>query len=79
MLRINDETPEESVQPISVEEFERLHPSMLQAMAKAVRQELDARRAETIHGVMRRMPRVFGFILCISATVLAIDTLRKEL
>lgn len=79
MLQINDETPEESAAPISVKEFERRHPAMLQAIAQGVRQELDARRAETIHGVMRRMPRVFGFILCISATVLVIDTLCKEL
>lgn len=36
---IPDETPKESTNPVSVEEFERLHPAMLGAIRKAVREE----------------------------------------
>ena len=41
MLNIPDETPEETMNPVSVEEFERRHPAMLEAIAKAVRKELE--------------------------------------
>ena len=40
-INIPDETPEETVNPVSVEEFERRHPAMLEAIAKAVRKELE--------------------------------------
>ncbi|MGR4828566.1 hypothetical protein B0487_0766 [Bifidobacterium adolescentis] len=36
-INIPAETPDESTNPISVEEFERLHPAMLGAIRKAVR------------------------------------------
>ena len=38
-INIPAETPDESTNPISVEEFERLHPAMLGAIGKAVREE----------------------------------------
>ena len=38
-INIPAETPDESMNPISVEEFERLHPAMLGAIRKAVREE----------------------------------------
>lgn len=38
-INIPAETPDESTNPISVEEFERLHPAMLGAIRKAVREE----------------------------------------
>ena len=38
-INIPTETPDESTNPISVEEFERLHPAMLGAIRKAVREE----------------------------------------
>lgn len=38
-INIPAETPDESTNPISVEEFERLHPAMLGAIKKAVREE----------------------------------------
>ena len=38
-INIPAETPDESDHPISVEEFERLHPAMLGAIRKAVREE----------------------------------------
>ena len=41
-INIPAETPDESTNPISVEEFERLHPAMLGAIRKAVREELVA-------------------------------------
>lgn len=41
MLNIPDETPEETTNPVSVEELERKHPAMLEAIAKAVRKELE--------------------------------------
>lgn len=41
-INIPAETPDESTNPISVEEFERLHPAMLGAIVKAVREELTA-------------------------------------
>ena len=40
-INIPAETPDESTHPISVEEFERLHPAMLGAIRKAVRDEPD--------------------------------------
>ena len=40
-INIPAETPDESTNPISVEEFERLHPAMLGAIRKAVREELE--------------------------------------
>jgi hypothetical protein len=39
-INIPAETPDESTNPISVEEFERLHPAMLGAIRKAVRKKL---------------------------------------
>lgn len=41
-VNIPAETPDESMNPISVEEFECLHPAMLGAIRKAVREELAA-------------------------------------
>ena len=41
-INIPAETPDESDHPISVEEFEHLHPAMLEAIGKAVREELAA-------------------------------------
>ena len=41
-INIPAETADESMNPISVEEFERLHPAMLEAIGKAVREELAA-------------------------------------
>lgn len=41
-INIPAETPDESTNPIPVEEFERLHPAMLGAIGKAVREELAA-------------------------------------
>ena len=41
-INIPAETPDESTNPISVEEFEHLHPAMLEAIGKAVREELAA-------------------------------------
>ena len=38
-INIPAETADESTNPISVEEFERLHPAMLGAIRKAVREE----------------------------------------
>lgn len=38
-INIPAETEDESTNPISVEEFERLHPAMLGAIRKAVREE----------------------------------------
>ena len=38
-INIPAETADESMNPISVEEFERLHPAMLGAIRKAVREE----------------------------------------
>ena len=68
---IPDETPKESVNPVSVEEFERLHPSMLGAIRKAVREELelphadgrrsvDVQRLLDLHLVVPDVPLVFG-------------------
>lgn len=45
-INIPAETPDESMNPISVEEFERLHPAMLGAIRKAVRKELELSHAE---------------------------------
>lgn len=45
-INIPAETPDESTNPISVEEFERLHPAMLGAIRKAVREELELSRAD---------------------------------
>lgn len=42
-INIPAETPDESMNPISVEEFERLHPAMLGAIREVVREELAAR------------------------------------
>ena len=44
-INIPAETPDESTNPISVEEFERLHPAMLGAIRKAVREELELSHA----------------------------------
>lgn len=41
-INIPAETPDESTNPISVEEFERLHPAMLGAIREVVREELAA-------------------------------------
>ena len=45
-INIPAETPDESMNPISVEEFERLHPAMLGAIRKAVREELKLSHAD---------------------------------
>lgn len=45
-INIPAETPDESINPISVEEFERLHPAMLGAIRKAVREELELSLAD---------------------------------
>ena len=47
-INIPAETPDESTNPISVEEFERLHPAMLGAIGKAVREELAARESTPV-------------------------------
>lgn len=47
-INIPAETPDESMNPISVEEFERLHPAMLGAIRKAVREELAAREESPV-------------------------------
>ena len=54
-INIPAETPDESTNPISVEEFERLHPAMLGAIGKAVREELEFPRADD-YGSSARMP-----------------------
>ena len=41
-INIPAETPDESTNPISVEEFERLHPAMLGAIREVIREELAA-------------------------------------
>lgn len=45
-INIPAETPDESTNPISVEEFERLHPAMLGAIRKTVREELELSHAD---------------------------------
>ena len=45
-INIPAETADESMNPISVEEFERLHPAMLGAIRKAVREELELSHAD---------------------------------
>lgn len=45
-INIPAETPDESTNPISVEEFERLHPAMLGAIRKSVREELELSHAD---------------------------------
>lgn len=45
-INIPAETADESMNPISVEEFERLHPAMLEAIGKAVREELELSHAD---------------------------------
>lgn len=47
-INIPAETLDESTNPISVEEFERLHPAMLGAIGKAVREELAARESAPV-------------------------------
>lgn len=73
MLRIADETPEESFDPVSVEEFERRHPAMLQAMAQAVSQEL----ASDIRIRLRRIARPALISLCLSAIIIALSRSSK--
>lgn len=46
MLSIPDETPGELMNPMSVEKFERLHTSMLGAIGKVVREELESSHAD---------------------------------
>lgn len=41
-INIPAETADESTNPISVEEFERLHPAMLGAIREVIREELAA-------------------------------------
>ena len=45
-INIPAETADESMNPISVEEFERRHPAMLGAIRKAVREELELSHAD---------------------------------
>lgn len=70
-INIPAETPDESMNPISVEEFERLHPAMLGAISKAVREELelshadgptsaDVQRTFDLQLVVPDVPLVFG-------------------
>ena len=70
-INIPAETPDESTNPISVEEFERLHPAMLGAIRKAVREELelshadgrtsaDVQRTFDLQLVVPDVPLVFG-------------------
>ena len=70
-INIPAETPDESTNPISVEEFERLHPAMLGAIRKAVREELelshadgrtsaDIQRTFDLQLVVPDVPLVFG-------------------
>lgn len=70
-INIPAETPDESTNPISVEEFERLHPAMLGAIRKSVREELelshadgrtsaDVQRALDLQLVVPDAPLVFG-------------------
>nr|DAY94327.1 MAG TPA: hypothetical protein [Caudoviricetes sp.] len=70
-INIPAETPDESDHPISVEEFERLHPAMLGAIRKAVREELelshadgptsaDVQRTFDLQLVVPDVPLVFG-------------------
>ena len=70
-INIPAETPDESTNPISVEEFERLHPAMLGAIGKAVREELelphadgqssaDVQRTLDLQLVVPDAPLVFG-------------------
>lgn len=70
-INIPAETPDESMNPISVEEFERLHPAMLGAIRKAVREELklshadgrtsaDVQRTFDLQLVVPDVPLVFG-------------------
>ena len=73
MLQINDETPEESAAPISVEEFERRHPAMLQAIAQGVRQELTASLRLHFHRIAR--PALLG--LCLSAIIITLSRSSK--
>lgn len=73
MLRIADETPEESVGPVSVEEFERRHPAMLQAVAQAVSQELAASLRIRLHRIAR--PALLG--LCLSAIIITLSRSSK--
>lgn len=47
-INIPAETPDESMNPISVEEFERLHPAMLGAIREVVREELAAREESPV-------------------------------
>ena len=53
-INIPAETPDESTNPISVEEFERLHPAMLGAISKAVREELELSLADGYRNSGRR-------------------------
>ena len=70
-INIPAETADESMNPISVEEFERLHPAMLGAIRKAVREELklshadgrtsaDVQRTFDLQLVVPDVPLVFG-------------------
>ena len=70
-INIPAETPDESMNPISIEEFERLHPAMLGAIRKAVREELelshadgrtsaDVQRTFDLQLVVPDVPLVFG-------------------
>lgn len=47
-INIPAETADESMNPISVEEFERLHPAMLGAIREVVREELAAREESPV-------------------------------
>ena len=58
-INIPAETPDESTNPISVEEFERLHPAMLGAIRKAVREELELSHSSGVSASRR----AFGSLL----------------
>lgn len=44
-INIPAETPDESTNPISVEEFERLHPAMLGAIRKALKRNTSEKQS----------------------------------
>lgn len=60
-INIPAETPDESTNPISVEEFERLHPAMLGAIRKAVREELELSHADAERQLMFSARLIFNW------------------
>lgn len=60
-INIPAETPDESDHPISVEEFEHLHPAMLEAIGKAVREELELSHATAERQLMFSARLIFNW------------------